>query len=85
MLAIALGHEVFRGNAVFISQGDCNALGATVGQAEVVNIRANGVGVALDEEDLIGVAFEDTLDRAGEAIEFTCLFRADFKRTRIRR
>jgi hypothetical protein len=76
-LTVALCDEVLRRNSVFVGEDDGDALGAAIGEAEVVDLGADRIGVAFDEENLVWIALEETVHGPGEAVEFADLIGRD--------
>ena len=55
LLAIALGRQVLGGDLEAFGEDGRNRLGSPVGEGQVVLVRADRIGVAFDQEDLVRV------------------------------
>ena len=64
MLPIALSGQVLRWNSELLRQHKGNRLGATVRQREIIDVGADSVGMAFNQEDLLRIS----RDRAVEPV-----------------
>ncbi len=55
LLAVALGYKVFSWHAELLRQHIRDPLRPSIREAQIIHIRADGVGVAFDEEDFAGI------------------------------
>ena len=73
LLAVALRDEVLRRHAERLGEDDRHLLGAPIRQGEVVDVGADRVRVAFDEEHLVRAPVEHAVDRVGDAFQTAVL------------
>src|SRR5215207_1510919 len=71
------GREVLRGDDVVLRERLLHGLGPLLRQVDIVRVVADGVGVALDHEDLVGMGGDDLLYDLADPLEVRDLLLAD--------
>ena len=83
VLAIALRREVFGRHAELVGKYDGDSLRTPVREAQVVFVRADRIGVSLDQKHLVRIAVDNAVHRVRDALERRILIGGDAPRTEI--
>src|SRR6266566_3383953 len=81
--AVALRRQILGRHLEVLGEDDGDGFRAAVGQRQVVDVVADRVGMALDQEHLVGIAPDHLIDRLGDIREQRDLVRSDLPRSEL--
>src|SRR5216683_1491148 len=81
--AVALRRQILGRHLEVLGEDDGDGFGTAVGQRQVVDVVADRVGMALDQEHLVGIAPDHLIDRLGDIREQRDLVRSDLPRSEL--